>query len=94
MTLNQLKKQIDKLVEQGCGRRRVSIKKDSFQDNRENDGVTILPVEHVDVDWIPDADDDGGIATNKHGGVVGRWLVILGGASYEKREIPPPATAK
>lgn len=85
MTLNQLKKHIDKLVAKGAGRYRVSVAKESFRDNREADGCTILPVEHVDTDWIPDADDDGGTATNKDGTVRGRWIVVLGGASYDPR---------
>lgn len=85
MTLNQLQKQIAKLIEQGHGRKQVCVDKTSFRDNRESDGCTILPVCEVDTDWIPDADDDGGAAFNKDGTERGRWLVILGGSSYEKR---------
>jgi len=84
MTVNQLHKALGKLIAKGAGRRRVSIAKNSFQDNREVDGCTILPVEVVDTGWIVDADDDGGTATNKDGTERGRWLVILGGASYDK----------
>lgn len=84
MTLNQLHKQLGKLIAEGHGRQRVSIAKESFRDNRESDGCTILPVAIVDTDWIVDADGDGGRATNKDGTERGRWTVILGGASYDK----------
>lgn len=87
MTLNKLHKTLGKLIEQGLGRCRVSIEKDSFRDNRENDGVTILPVEEIDVQWINDADDDGGLAINKDGTERGRTLVILGGCSYERTSL-------
>lgn len=85
MTLNQLHKQLGKLIEKGYGRRRVAIAKTSFQDNRESDGCTILPVCVVDTDWIVDADDDGGLATNKDGSERGRWTVILGGCAYSAK---------
>lgn len=82
MTLNQLHKQLTKLIEQGHGRRQVAIAKESFHDNRESDGCTILPVCKVDTDWIVQADDDGGTAFNKDGTERGRWTVILGGSRY------------
>lgn len=84
MTVNQLHKALSALIAKGAGRRRVSIAKDSFRDNREVDGCTILPVEFVDTDWIVDADDDGGLAINKDGTERGRWTVILGGSCYDK----------
>lgn len=91
MTVNQLHKHLAKLIKQGCGRRQVCISKTSFADNRESDGCTILPVEVVDTDWIVDADDDGGTATNKDGSERGRWLVILGGCAYESKPESEPA---
>lgn len=85
MTLNKLHKILGKLIEQGHGRHRVSVDKQSFRDNREGDFSTMmLPVEVVDVQWINDADDDGGLAVNKDGTERGRMTVILGGSSYEK----------
>jgi hypothetical protein len=39
----------------------------------------------VDVQWINDADDDGGLAFNQDGTERGRTTVILGGCAYEKR---------
>lgn len=87
MTLNQLYKQLGKLIEQGYGRRTVGVDKQSFRDNRENDGPMILPVCKVDVQWINDADDDGGLAFNKDGSERGRTTVILGGSAYERRTV-------
>lgn len=86
MTLNKLHKILGKLIEQGHGRNRVSVDKSSFRDNRENDGLTIMPVWCVDVRWINDADDDGGLAVNKDGTERGRRLVILAGDCYEPGE--------
>lgn len=85
MTLNKLHKLLCDLIDLGHGRKQVCIAKESFRDNRESDGCTILPVCAVDTDWIVQADDDGGTATNKDGTERGRWTVILGGASYEVR---------
>lgn len=82
MTLNKLHKLLGKLIEQGHGRRTVGVDKQSFQDNRENDGPMILPVCEVDVEWINDADDDGGLAFNKDGTERGRTTIILGGSAY------------
>lgn len=82
MTLNKLHKLLGELIEQGYGRMSVAIDKESFYDPREGDGCTILPVCAVDSDWIVDADDDGGTATNKDGTERGRWTVVLGGSSY------------
>jgi hypothetical protein len=83
MTLNQLHKQLAKLIEQGYGRRQVCIDKASFRDNRESDGCVILPVCIVDAFWVPQADDDGGAATNKDGTERGRATIVLGGSCYQ-----------
>lgn len=82
MTLNKLHKLLGELIDQGHGRRQVSIDKSSFRDNRETDGCVILPISCVDVQWIVEADGDGGSATNKDGSERGRTTVILGGSSY------------
>lgn len=86
MTLNKLHQFLGKLIEQGYGRRTVGVDKQSFRDNRENDGPMILPVCEVDVHWINDADDDGGLAFNQDGTERGRITVILGGSSYERQQ--------
>lgn len=86
MTLNKLHKILGELIALGNGRRQACIAKESFRDNRESDGCTILPICAVDTDWIPLADDDGGTAQTKAGLERGSWTVILGGASYEVRQ--------
>lgn len=83
MTLNRLCKILNALRAEH-GRCRVSVAKESFRDNRENDGCTILMVDGVDVRWINDADDDGGMAVNKDGSERGRTTVILFGDMYER----------
>lgn len=92
MTLNNLYKRLGKLIEQGHGRRRVSIHKETFHDNRENDGCVILPICEVYTQWIPDVDDDGFLATNKDGSERGRVTVIFGGSSAET--VPASEVAK
>lgn len=92
MTLNQLHKRLSRLIEQGYGRRRVSIAKHTFVDNREGDGCTILPIESVCVEWIVDADDDGGLAVNKDGTERGHTTVILEGCAAEPRRSRHPST--
>lgn len=82
MTLNKLHKLLGEMIENGYGRRQVCIAKESFTDNREGDGCTILPIYHVDRDWIVEADGDGGTATNKDGTERGSWLIVLGGCAY------------
>lgn len=83
VTLNRLCNLLNALRAEH-GRCRVSIAKESFRDNRENDGCTVLMVNGVDVRWIHDADDDGGIALNKDGSERGRTTVILFGDAYER----------
>lgn len=79
MTINQLHKQLTKLIEQGHARTRVYVAKTTFVDNREMDGVTILPVQGLGVQWVPLADDDGGTATTKDGRERGSQSLILAG---------------
>lgn len=80
MTLNQLHKKLGKLIEEGFGRLPVCVSKSTFTDNREGDGVTILPVQGAGVRRINIADDDGGTAINKDGSERTRMTVILSGA--------------
>lgn len=80
MTLNQLHKRLGKLIEEGFGRTPVCVSKDTFTDNREGDGVTILPVEGLGVRRINIANDDGGMGMNKDGTERTRMTVILSGA--------------
>jgi hypothetical protein len=84
VTLNQLHKVLGKLIAKGHGRRQVTVAKESFTDNRESDGCTILPISAVDLRWVLMADDDGGIAVRKDGRERGSTQVVLGGCAYEK----------
>lgn len=83
MTLNRLCNLLNALRAEH-GRCRVSIAKESFRDNRESDGCTILMINGVDVQWVVDADDDGGTAINKDGLERGRTTIILFGDCYER----------
>lgn len=83
MTLNKFIKILTALQPQ-YGRCCVSVDKLSFRDNREEDGVTILTVNGVDVRWINDADDDGGWVVNKDGTERGQNTVIIHGDCYER----------
>lgn len=42
LTVNQLAKKLAKMIEDGHGKRYVSVDKSTFYDNRESDGVSIL----------------------------------------------------
>jgi len=81
MTLNQLYKRLGRLIGEGHGRQQVCIAKRTFEHNCEDDGVTILPVEGLGVDWINIADGDGGTGVNKDGSERMRETVILAGGS-------------
>ena len=82
MTLNQLYRRLGKLIKKGHGRKAVCVDKESFSDNRESDGCTILDIACIDVRWIANADDDGGTKVNKDGTESGRTRVIFEGSSY------------
>ena len=83
MTLNQLYKGLGKLIEKGHGRKAVCVDKESFRDNREPDGCTVLDIACVDVRWIVNADDDGGAKINKDGTENGSTRIIFGGSDYD-----------
>lgn len=83
MTIIKLHKLLAALIEQGHGRKPVCIDKCTFTDPRESDGPMILPVCALDLKWVNDADDDGGIAVNKDGTERGHMTLVLGGGSYE-----------
>jgi len=82
VTVNKLYELLSKLVKEGHGRKPVCIDKCTFTDPRESDGPMILPVCALDLKWVNDADDDGGIAVNKDGTERGRLTLVLGGGSY------------
>lgn len=79
MTVNQLHKQLSKLMEQGRGRQYVNINKSSFTHPLEGDGCVILPVYECGLEWVTTGDDDGGIKINKDGGEAGSTILVLKG---------------
>jgi len=58
MTLNQLHKRLGKLIEEGHGRRKVCVDKETFTHNCEDEGVVILDVSGVGVETITIMVDD------------------------------------
>lgn len=81
MTVNQLYKRLGKLIECGYGIVTVSVAKETFKDNRENDGCTILQLEGLGVRRINLADDDGGTKINKDGSEASKLVCMLVGSS-------------
>ena len=82
MTVQRLHRLLGQMIEDGHGRKPVFVNKASFYDNREIDGVLILPVEDIEgPKWIPMADDDGGTQCNADGSESGRRVVILQGGA-------------
>ena len=59
MTANRLHTILGNLISAGHGRKRVVINKRTFTDNRENDGLCMLPVAKVRPDEILMLDDGG-----------------------------------
>lgn len=82
-TVNQLHKQLTKLIEKGEGRTAIAVHKDTFSHNCEGDGVTILPICGLRVDLIHVADGDGGTAVNKDGSEKYRRTAVLFGDNYD-----------
>ena len=84
MTLNRLHKLLGELIAQGHGRREVYVDKSSFRDNRESDGVCIMPVCEIDVQTYELADDDGGWALDARGCVKTRTSLVIYGDSRDR----------
>lgn len=67
MTINQLHKLTQKLVDQGYGRRKVTIDKSTFASPLEDEGGVIIDVVSADVEVIRLMDGDGFTETTKSG---------------------------
>lgn len=83
LTVGRLYKILGKMIEQGHARTGVYVSKQTFADNRESDGCTILPAYDCRVKTIHLADDDGGIAKRADGSERYRTMAILFGCSDE-----------
>lgn len=81
MTINGLKKILDKLCADGRGRYAVCVDKDTFRHPCEADGTTILNVETVDFEPVLQSDDDGGIKINKDGTESHRQCLVFKGGT-------------
>lgn len=84
MTAYKLHKELSKLIEQGHARKPVTIDKETFIHPLECDGAMILPVDFFVVEWIPNADDDGGVKINKDGSESGKVNVVLKGENAQR----------
>jgi hypothetical protein len=82
MRLKELHAELGALIGEGLGRKQVCIDKATFHHNCENDGVTILDVESIEVQWVPLSDDDGGVATTKAGLERGSSCIVLYGSLH------------
>ena len=83
LTVGRLHKLLGQMIEQGHARRGVCVSKETFRDNREGDGCTILQAYDCRVKRINLADDDGGTAINKDGSERTTTVAILFGNSDE-----------
>jgi hypothetical protein len=81
VTVARLHKELGKLVASGHGRKKVCVAKDTFRDNREGDGCTILDVAGLGIKWVNLADDDGCMKINRDGSEAGNTVLILAGSS-------------
>jgi hypothetical protein len=91
MTVNQLHKLLCRLIDQGHGRRSVCIDKPSFRDNRENDGLVIMPVWRGVITSYPLLDDDGALTERMTTSLV---LVGDGGPTTEELPVSEPGECK
>lgn len=79
LTINRLHKELGKLIEDGHGRKPVSINKNSFIHALETDGCIILPVKAIGVEWVPTISDEGGFKENADGSESGKNVCVLSG---------------
>lgn len=59
LTIGRLHKLLGKLIDEGHGRRRVSVSKATFHSNLEQDGCTIIDAYDCRLTLVNIADDDG-----------------------------------
>lgn len=79
ITVNKLNKLTSKLIREGHGRKVVHVNKNTFTHDLEQDGCIVLPVETVEINWIPTIDDNGRFKENQNGSESGKTLCVLRG---------------
>ena len=79
MQVRTLHRLLNDAICEGHGYALVAVDKTSFQDNRESDGCTILPLAGLKVYAVPQVDDDGGRAENADGTERLRTTCVLFG---------------
>ena len=89
-TVNHLIKKLQALKDAWHGRKRVVVDKESFTHNCESDGVTMLELSGVGIEWVGNADGDGGTKYNKDGTESGSNVVVLVGDSRSLNGEPVP----
>lgn len=79
MTINQLQKQIAKMIAKGHGRRQVCVNTETFKHPLEGDGVVIVPVSIAEIETYEMADADGFLAERVDGTAIQRTVLVLAG---------------
>jgi hypothetical protein len=93
MTIDALKKQLEKLSAQGHGRSKVTIDKSTFGSGLEDEGCVIIDARACDVEAIYVADGDGSIVTDSKGREKTMLcLVMQGNISRMNSELSQPAS--
>lgn len=85
MTVAKLHRILAKLIAQGHGRRRVCVRKNSFQHNCESDGVVILDVEAANLVGHQIDDGDGCAKLRADGTQIERESLVLTGGAADAR---------
>lgn len=79
MTVKKLHELLGKLIEQGHARKPVRVDKPTFYSPLEDDGAVVLDVHRVDLQSVPNINDDGGVKQCSDGRESLMSTVVLGG---------------
>jgi hypothetical protein len=81
LTVNQLAKMLNKLVEQGKGRLHVAAVKDTLADG--NGTFSVCEIHKAEVEQVNICDDDGFMEVNKDGSERTRQIFVLRGRWWD-----------
>lgn len=79
MTVKRLHKLLGELIEKGHARTEIVVSKTTFRHPLEADGATLLSIQGVAPQYVPQIDDDGGIKWLANGREAHRYYVVLFG---------------